>query len=53
MFFGPEGEMPFFPHALRIAYVAQHAWLDRIPALFGGQMWYTYKIDWAAKQAAQ
>jgi hypothetical protein len=36
-----------------ISYEAQHAWLDFTTALFGGEMYYTYKIDWAAKQAAQ
>jgi oligopeptide transport system substrate-binding protein len=53
MFFGEEGEIPFFPIWVRIAYVAQHSWVDRIPALFGGQQWYTWQIDWAAKSAAQ
>ena len=53
MFFGYEGEIPFFPQYVRIAYTAQHSWLDRIPALFGGSQWYTWTIDWEAKQAAQ
>ena len=52
-FFGKEGEFPMFPIWLRIAYVAEHSWLDRIPALFGGQMWYTWNIDAAAKAAAR
>jgi len=53
MYFGPEGEIPFFPIYLEITYVAEHAWLDRIPALFGGAQWYNYTIDQAAKAAAQ
>jgi len=53
MFFGYEGEFPFFPIYLRIAYVGEHSWLTRTPALFGGDMWYTWVIDWDAKQAAQ
>jgi oligopeptide transport system substrate-binding protein len=52
-FFGAEGEYPFFPVYLRIAYVAEQPWLDRIPALFGGEQWYTWSIDWAAKQAGR
>jgi oligopeptide transport system substrate-binding protein len=52
-FFGPEGETPFFPIFLRIAYVAEHSWLDRIPSLFGGEQYYNWSIDWEAKQAAQ
>ncbi|MBN1231196.1 MAG: peptide ABC transporter substrate-binding protein [Anaerolineales bacterium] len=51
-FFGSEGEYPFFPIYLRIAYVAEHSWLDRIPALFGGQQYYTWTIDADAKAAA-
>jgi oligopeptide transport system substrate-binding protein len=53
LYFGPEGEIPFFPIYLEIAYGAEHSWLDRIPALFGGAQWYNYTIDLDAKQAAQ
>lgn len=53
MFFGYEGEFPFFPIYLRIAYTGVHSWLDFTPALFGGDQWYTWTIDWEAKQAAQ
>jgi oligopeptide transport system substrate-binding protein len=52
MFFGYEGEIPFFPQYVRIAYTARHSWVDRIPALFGGEQWYTWTIDQAAKSAA-
>jgi oligopeptide transport system substrate-binding protein len=52
-FFGYEGEYPFFPQYLRIAFVAQHSWVDRIPALFGGEQGYNWSIDWDAKSAAQ
>ncbi|RLD11936.1 MAG: hypothetical protein DRI56_00315 [Chloroflexota bacterium] len=53
MFFGPEGEFPIMPLYVRIAYTAEHSWLTRNVALFGGQMWYTYTIDQDAKLAAQ
>ena len=52
-FFGPDGEYPFFPIYVRINYVAQHSWLDRIPALFGGQQYYNYTLDQAGQQAAR
>lgn len=52
-FFGPEGEMPFAPIFLRIAYVAQHAWYEATPALFGGNQWYNYTIDHEAQLAAR
>jgi oligopeptide transport system substrate-binding protein len=50
--FGPEGEMPFIPVYLRIAYYAEQPWVDRVQAIFGGDQYYNWKIDWAAKQAA-
>ncbi|NOY98700.1 MAG: peptide ABC transporter substrate-binding protein [Chloroflexi bacterium] len=53
MFFGTEGEFPFMPIFLRIAYVAEHSWLTRTPALFGGQQWYTWSIDQEAQLAAR
>jgi ABC-type oligopeptide transport system substrate-binding subunit len=52
-FFGPEGEYPFFPIFVRIAFVARHSWVDRTPALFGGEQLYNWTIDWDAKLAAQ
>ena len=51
-FFGPEGEYPFFPIFVRIAFVGVHSWYDYAPALFGGDQWYNYSIDWEAKTAA-
>ncbi|HSM71368.1 MAG TPA: peptide ABC transporter substrate-binding protein, partial [Anaerolineales bacterium] len=53
MFFGPEGEVPFFPIFVRIAYVAEHSWFERTPALFGGEQWYNYNIDVEAQAAAR
>jgi oligopeptide transport system substrate-binding protein len=53
LFFGPQGEMPLIPIFLRISFVAQHSWLDRTHARFGGQQWYNWSIDWEAKLAAQ
>jgi oligopeptide transport system substrate-binding protein len=53
MFFGEEGEFPLMPLFLRNTYVAEHSWLTRTPALFGGDQWYTWIIDQAAQMAAQ
>ncbi len=53
MFFGREGETPIFPVTTRIGVSARHAWLDRTPAPFGGQHWYSWTIDQKAKLAAQ
>jgi oligopeptide transport system substrate-binding protein len=52
-FFGEEGEFPFMPLYVRIAFVAEHSWLTRTPALFGGDQWYTWSIDQAAQVAFQ
>jgi oligopeptide transport system substrate-binding protein len=52
-FFGPEGEYPFFPIWVRIAFVAQHSWLTGTRALFGGQQWYNWTIDQEAQLAAR
>jgi ABC-type oligopeptide transport system substrate-binding subunit len=48
-FFGAEGEFPFAPIYLRIAFVAVHGWYDSTPALFGGQQTYNYSIDTAMR----
>ena len=53
MFFGPAGEIPFFPLFVRIGSTARHAWLDRTPALFGGDQWYNWTIDQPRQRAAQ
>jgi len=52
-FFGPEGEVPFMPLYVRIAYQARHSWFNMTDALFGGQQWYNASIDQDAKSAAQ
>ncbi len=52
-FFGEEGEFPMAPLYVRIAYVAEHSWLDRIPALFGGDQFYTWSIDQEAQAEAR
>ncbi len=52
MFFGKGGEFPFIPIFLRIAYVAEHSWMDRIPSLFGGEQFYNWSIDVEAQAAA-
>jgi oligopeptide transport system substrate-binding protein len=44
-FFGENGEFPFAPLFLRIAYTARHSYVDRIPALFGGQQYYNWSLD--------
>jgi oligopeptide transport system substrate-binding protein len=53
MFFGYEGEIPFMPMYVSIGYLARHAWLDRVPALFGGQQWYNWTIDQEVRLAAR
>jgi len=53
MFFGPEGEVPFFPIFVRIAFVGSHSWYDYTPALFGGDQWYNDSIDAEAQAAAR
>jgi oligopeptide transport system substrate-binding protein len=53
MFFGENGEFPFFTIYVRVVFVALQPWVDRIPALFGGQQWYNWTIDMDAKLAAQ
>jgi len=53
MFFGPEGEVPFFPIFVRIAYQAQHSWYHTTTALFGGQQYYNDTIDVEAQAAAR
>jgi oligopeptide transport system substrate-binding protein len=52
-FFGPEGEIPFAPLYVRIAFVAEHSWIERTPALFGGDQWYTWTIDQEAQPMHQ
>jgi oligopeptide transport system substrate-binding protein len=51
-FFGAEGEYPFFPIYLRIAFGASHSWINYTLALFGGQQWYNWTIDQAAQMSA-
>ena len=51
--FGPEGEMPFAPIYVRIAFTAEHSWVDRVLALFGGEQWYTWNIDQEAQSSAR
>jgi oligopeptide transport system substrate-binding protein len=53
LLFGPEGEIPFFPIAMRTSVVARHAWLDRTPARFGSEQWYNWTIDQQAQRAAE
>lgn len=48
-FFGEDGEFPFAPIFLRIAFVAVHSWYDFTPALFGGSQTYNYSIDSAMR----
>jgi oligopeptide transport system substrate-binding protein len=52
MFFGPEGEIPFFPIYVNISFFGVHSWYDYTPALFGGDQWYNYSIDQEAQSAA-
>ena len=53
-FFGAEGEAPFMPLCMNMSYRAKHTWLDKGPvAVFDGEPWYNWTIDWEAKQAAR
>ncbi len=52
-FFGPEGETPLFTMFLNIQFIARHSWLSYTPALFGGDQYYNWTVDWEAKQAAR
>lgn len=53
MYFGYDGEVPFFPIYVEIAYSAEHTWVDRVRALFGGEQYYNWTIDMAAREAAR
>ncbi|UCC65200.1 MAG: peptide ABC transporter substrate-binding protein [Anaerolineae bacterium] len=53
LFFGYRGEMPLLPIWVRTSFIARHSWLERTPALFGGQQWYNWTLDWTAKQVAR
>ncbi|MDH3943086.1 MAG: ABC transporter substrate-binding protein, partial [Anaerolineae bacterium] len=44
-FFGEDGEFPLAPLYVGAPFIARHAWLERLPALFGGQHWYAWTID--------
>lgn len=52
-FFGNEGLVPMIPQYVSIATVARHSWLDLIPALFAGDQYYNWSLDWDAKMDAQ
>ena len=54
MFFGSEGEIPFFPIYLEIEFVAVQDWVDgRVYNAMGGQQWYNITIDQAAQLATR
>ena len=53
LLFGDEGEFPFIPIYLEIAYQPIHTWLDRVYALFGGQQYYNWTLDMDAKLSFQ
>ena len=53
MFFGPQGETPFFPLSVRMDFTARHTWLEITPAPFGGEQWYHWTIDQQVQLAAQ
>ncbi len=53
LFFGYEGEVPFFPIFLEISYLAQHSWVDRHPGQFGGEQYYNMSIDQERKLQAR
>jgi ABC-type transport system substrate-binding protein len=51
--FGEDGTFPIMPIYLRIGSQAKHSWLERVPALFGGDQWNTWTIDQDAQLAAR
>ena len=54
MFFGSEGEIPFFPIYLEIEFVAVQDWVAvRVYNAMGGQQWYNITVDQAAQLAAR
>jgi len=53
IFFGEGGLFPAIPCFLRIETQAMQTWLDRTLAVFGGQHYNTWIVDWEAKKAAQ
>lgn len=48
-FFGEDGIFPIAPIFLRIDFVAVHSWFEFTPALFGGNQYYNYTLDAAAR----
>ena len=52
MYFGYEGEVPFFPIYVEIAYGAKHSRVTQTPVLFGEEQYYNWSIDQAARLVA-
>ena len=50
-FFGPEGEFPIIPLWVGVQPVARQPWLTYSPAVFGGERYDLYRLDWKAKLA--
>ncbi len=53
MFFDEAGIVPVIPLYVRGGTVLQQIWLDYTPALFGGEQYDTYRIDFARKELEQ
>ncbi len=53
MFFGEAGIVPVIPLYIRGGTVLQQIWLEYIPALFGGEQYDTYRIDFERKELEQ
>jgi ABC-type oligopeptide transport system substrate-binding subunit len=53
MFFGEAGSTPVIPLYVRGETVLQQIWLEYIPALFGGEQYDTYRIDFERKELEQ
>ncbi len=53
MFFGETGIVPIIPLYIRGDTVLQQIWLEYTPALFGGEQYDTYTIDFERKELEQ
>ena len=49
-FFGEQGSEPISPLYVRADYLLRQAWIDFVPASFGGQQFDTYYIDAEVKE---
>jgi ABC-type oligopeptide transport system substrate-binding subunit len=53
LFFAEDGLEPISPLYVRANYLLKHAWIQFVPASFGGEQYDTYVIDLAVKELEQ